>query len=139
MSSGALLVLFAHGSRDPNWRRPFENLKNLALDDLGPGKVELAYMEFQPPSLEEIAHKAWSEGIGHIRILPLFLAGGAHVANDIPEQVQAVKQRLPDMVVDVLAPVGENPRFSSMLREITREEGLRLEMESRRAMKELKV
>lgn len=130
MSSRALLVLFAHGSRDPNWRRPFEKLQSLALDDLGPGRVELAYMEFHGPDLEDIARKAWSEGIGHLRLLPLFLAGGAHVANDIPEQVQAVKRHLPHMIVDVLAPVGENPRFRSVLREITREEGLKLEMDS---------
>ena len=139
MSSGALLVLFAHGSRDPNWRRPFEKLKSLALDDLGPGKVELAYMEFHQPGLEEIARKAWSEGIGHIRLLPLFLAGGAHVANDIPEQVQAVKRHLPYMVVDVLDPVGENPRFRSLLRDITREEGLKLEMDSLQKMKNLEA
>jgi sirohydrochlorin cobaltochelatase len=139
MNSGALLVLFAHGSRDPGWRRPFEKLKALAQDDLGADKVDLAYMEFHPPGLEEIAQQAWAKGIGRIRILPLFLAGGAHVANDIPEQVQVVKRSLPHMIVDVLPPVGENPRFRSLLREITREEGLRLELESGRVTKGIEV
>jgi len=134
MATQSILVLLAHGSRDPRWREPFETLKSAVGEDLGPGHVELAYMEFHPPSLEDIAVKSWSEGIVRIRVLPLFLAGGAHVANDIPAQVQAIKQRLPGMEIEVLPPVGEDPLLQSLLQEIAYAESLRLKEDCRQAL-----
>jgi sirohydrochlorin cobaltochelatase len=69
----------------------------------------------------DVAKEAAQRGVQRIRLLPLFLAGGAHVARDIPEQVGWVMKALPEMQVDVLPPVGEDHRFENLLREITRE------------------
>lgn len=115
------LVLFAHGSRDPRWRAPFLKLVDHLRGREGEESVALAFMEFAPPTLVDVARAADARGVGRLRILPLFLAGGAHVAKDIPEQVGWVKEALPAMVVEVLPPIGEDPRFEALLREITRE------------------
>jgi sirohydrochlorin cobaltochelatase len=115
------LVLFAHGSRDPRWRAPFLKLLEHLRSQEGEEAVSLAFMEFAPPTLVDVAKEAAQRGVQRIRLLPLFLAGGAHVARDIPEQVGRVMEALPHMQVDVLPPVGEDPRFESLLREITRE------------------
>lgn len=115
------LVLFAHGSRDPRWRAPFlELLADLRAQE-GEDSVSLAFMEFAPPTLMDAARRAAAGGVTRLKLLPLFLAGGAHVARDIPEQVGQVKEAFPELEVDVLPPVGEDPRFASLLREITRE------------------
>jgi sirohydrochlorin cobaltochelatase len=115
------LVLFAHGSRDPRWRAPFLKLLDHLRGHEGEESVALAFMEFAPPTLVDVAKHADARGIGRLRLLPLFLAGGAHVAKDIPEQVGWVKEALPSLEVEVLPPIGEDPRFESLLREITRE------------------
>jgi sirohydrochlorin cobaltochelatase len=131
------LVLFAHGSRDPRWRAPFLKLLEHLRSQEGEEAVSLAFMEFAPPTLVDVAKEAAQRGVQRIlvdvakeaaqrgvqriRLLPLFLAGGAHVARDIPEQVGRVMEALPHMQVDVLPSVGEDPRFESLLREIIRE------------------
>ena len=45
------IVLFAHGSRDRAWARPFEALA-ATLSPKFDGPVKLAYLELMPPSLE---------------------------------------------------------------------------------------
>lgn len=78
-------------------------------------------MEFCGPTLMEIAATAAFAGVTRLRLLPLFLAGGAHVAIDIPRIVGEVRQAWPALEVDVLPPVGEDPRFAVLIKEIAKE------------------
>jgi sirohydrochlorin cobaltochelatase len=112
------LVLFAHGSQDPRWRAPFEKLLQSLAEELGTGRVRLAYMEFCAPSLLHIAAEAQLDGVREISLLPLFLAAGAHVARDIPAQVEEAEHRYPGVRFRVLPPIGENPRVTRLLREL---------------------
>jgi sirohydrochlorin cobaltochelatase len=116
-----LLVLMAHGSRDPRWRAPFEELVEKLRDELGEGRVALAYMEFASPTLMDVAGRAVRNGITSLRILPLFLAAGAHVDRDIPSQVESLRAQYGQLHVELLPPVGEDPRFARLLLQIARE------------------
>jgi len=89
--------------------------------DLGADRIRLAFMEFCGPTLMDVAAEAVSKGTARLRLLPLFLAGGAHVANDIPRIVHDVREAHPALEVEVLAPVGEDPRFVALLKEIATE------------------
>ena len=111
----------AHGSRDPRWRAPFDDLLAKLRVDLGENQVALAYMEFAAPTLMDVAAKATGHGMTSLRILPLFLAAGAHVDRDIPSQVKAVRAQFRQLHIELLPPVGEDPRFARLLLEIARE------------------
>jgi len=112
------LVLFAHGSNDPRWRSPFESLQHEVAQALGTERVRLAYMEFSSPTLLEVATEAASAGVERLRLLPLFMAGGGHVDRDVPAQVARARERYPQLVIEVLPPIGDHPRFRALLREI---------------------
>lgn len=115
------LVLIAHGSKDPRWREPFERLY-LNLRASHGDSVKLAYMEFVEPSLLEIASECVRAGAEGIRVLPLFMAAGAHLATDIPEQVQRVREAHPDVRVEVLPAIGEDARMISLMQQIVCEQ-----------------
>jgi sirohydrochlorin cobaltochelatase len=119
--SGARLVLFVHGSRDPNWRASFERLAREMREELGEDRVRLAYMEFVSPTLKEVAEEAAREGVRSLRVLPLFIAGGGHVDRDVPEQVSRVERELPELRVELLPAAGEHPKFRAVLRELVLE------------------
>lgn len=121
MRSRTQLVLFAHGSKDPRWRAPFLQMLATLRTELGAPRVGLAFMEFAEPTLLQVARDAHRDGVDSLRLLPLFLAGGAHVAKDIPVQVAEVKETLPGMSVEIMPPVGEDPRFARLLLSIARE------------------
>jgi sirohydrochlorin cobaltochelatase len=110
------LLLFAHGSRDPRWRAPFERLEASLRGALGDECVRrLAYMEFVGPTLLDAAADAERDGKRVLRVLPLFLSAGAHVATDIPAQAAEVRRQFPNLTVEVLAPIGEDPRFIALM------------------------
>lgn len=112
------LVLFAHGSRDPRWREPFQRLADEVAERVGSGSVRLAFMEFEPPSLQRAVEEAIADGVGHIRVLPLFTAPGKHVREDVPRIVARARRTAPHARIDLLPPVGDDPRFADLLRAI---------------------
>ncbi len=116
------LVLFAHGSRDPRWRAPFERLAADLREEGDPGRVRLAYLEFVEPSLEEAVRAAVSGGARAIRVLPLFLASGAHVREDLPVEAARLRRAHPDVEIELAAPLGEDPRIWDAIREVARSE-----------------
>ena len=71
------IVLVAHGSRDPEWSRPFERIA---------ASVGLAYLE-HGPSLDEIVAALVARGVASIRVVPVFLGQGSHVKDDLPRLV----------------------------------------------------
>lgn len=116
--NNSTLILIAHGSKDPRWRSPFERLLKSLKALLGENGVHLSYMEFAEPSLMTAATQAVEAGAHRIKVLPLFMAGGSHVDQDIPPQVSAVRQVFPNVSVELLPPIGEHPRFVNLIQEI---------------------
>lgn len=112
------LVIFAHGSADSRWRLPFEELTASLTGRHGADKVRLAYMEFVRPSLADVVREAALDGKSHLRVLPLFLSTGGHMAEDIPLQVAAVQLCVPQVRIELLQPIGEHPRVKALFREI---------------------
>jgi sirohydrochlorin cobaltochelatase len=112
------LVIFAHGSPDIRWRLPFEELTASLTERHGADKVRLAYMEFVRPSLADVVREAAREGKLHLRVLPLFLAAGAHVAEDIAQQTADAQRSFPQVKIELLQPIGEHPRVKELFREI---------------------
>ena len=80
--------------------------------------MRLAYMEFVEPTLMDVARECVGQQILHMRILPLFFSIGAHLATDVPEQANEAKARFPQLEVEVLAPVGEDPRLFRLIQQI---------------------
>lgn len=117
------LILLAHGSPDPRWRAPFEKLTATLKAKLGTDRVKLAYLEYVAPSLEDVAGELAREGEGQcrLRILPLFMSGGGHVARDIPTLVAALAWTYPEIEAEILPPVGEHPRVVAAIGDIAAE------------------
>lgn len=115
------LVLFAHGSPDPRWREPFVRLQESIEAEEGPGRVWLAYMEFARPTLMDVVKCLRGRGIRKVRLLPLFMASGGHMATDIPRQAAEALAVYRDISIQVLPPAGEHPFLTEALHAIARE------------------
>jgi sirohydrochlorin cobaltochelatase len=101
------IVLFAHGSRDPQWARPFEQLA-ATLRAKVRGPVQLAYLELMRPSLDE-AIVALAAVADRIRVVPMFFGQGGHVKQDLPALIAGARERHPRITIELEAPIGEQP------------------------------
>lgn len=113
-----MLILIAHGSRDPNWRGSLESLTQEVRSASPEGGVGLAFMQFEGPTLTEVVEESWKEGVRAFRLLPLFMASAGHVDKDIRPLVDALAQRFREGRFETLAPVGENPLFHDLIKRI---------------------
>jgi len=100
------IVLIAHGSREPRWARPFEELAESVGKKTGL-PVKLAFLEQMKPSLEEAISTFAREGIRSIRVVPVFLGQGGHVREDLPRLVEAIGREQPALALTLEPPIGE--------------------------------
>ena len=99
-------MLFAHGSRDPDWAPPFEAIAaRLSKKFL----VRVAYLELMRPSLAEAVAALAAAGASSIRVVPLFLGPGGHVKEDLPRLVADARRAHPQLEVELEKPIGEQP------------------------------
>jgi sirohydrochlorin cobaltochelatase len=107
------IALIAHGSRDPEWRRPFERIAAALEKRLPSVAVALCYLE-HGPSIDEALAALVAKGAGTIRVVPLFLGAGGHVKEDIPRLIASANPAVP---VSVDPPIGEQARLIEAIAE----------------------
>ena len=107
-------ILFAHGSRDPQWRVPFEGILN-KMQALGGSPTSLAFLECMTPTLEQAIDDMVSAGIKQITVVPVFLAVGSHVRKDLPILLAAARLKHPDLVLQASAAIGEQPAIQEAI------------------------
>lgn len=101
------IILFGHGARDPNWARPLERLKRMLAERMPEAMIETAFLEHLKPGLEDAAADLIGRGATALSIVPVFIANGGHLSEDLPRRVEVLKQRHPDVPVRITPPIGE--------------------------------
>ncbi|MFN4005645.1 MAG: sirohydrochlorin chelatase [Hylemonella sp.] len=112
------LILFAHGSRDPQWRAPMQAVAARAAELQPQVRVACAYLELMEPDLPTCAAAMVQEGLADITIVPMFLGVGRHAREDLPVLVQQLRQRHPGVRFTLRAAIGEDARVVDMLARI---------------------
>ncbi|MPZ42652.1 MAG: cobalamin biosynthesis protein CbiX [Betaproteobacteria bacterium] len=107
MASDTALVLFAHGSRDPEWARPFEALRARLERRLPDTPVVLAFLEQMQPGLPEVIGTLADQSIERVTVLPLFMAQGRHLREELPRIIARACEDNPGVLVRTSAAVGE--------------------------------
>lgn len=101
------IVLFAHGARDPDWAEPLLRVRDVVRQNSPDSRVELAFLELMPPSLQDCAESLVAEGFERLLIVPMFLAQGGHLKKDAPLILNSLRERHPAVVFDLVGPLGE--------------------------------
>jgi sirohydrochlorin cobaltochelatase len=104
-SCRSAIVLFAHGSREPDWALPFQRVRaRLVASGVA---AELAYLEIMQPSLDSACDDLVRDGAQRITIVPLFLAQGGHLKRDLPNMAEQIRRRHAGTEIVLLPPAGE--------------------------------
>ena len=110
-----MLILVAHGSRDPSWRASVERMTDALRADLGTDVVRLAYMDHTPPTLGDVVSEAIQIGLTHVRVMPLFLANEGHVDRDIRPVVDRLRGLYRSVEIELLPALVHHSAFRDFL------------------------
>ena len=115
------IILFGHGSRDPQWRRPIEAVAARLAAKGAALAVRCAYLELDQPDLATAAEQLMSQGVAELTIVPMFLGTGKHARDDLPRLVEGLRIAHPNVQWTLQQPVGEDPRVLDLLTQIALE------------------
>ena len=109
------IVLVDHGSRAPAANALLETAAAELRARAPDRHVVTAHMEQAEPSLATAIDDCVAAGATEIVVALWFLAPGRHGATDIPEQVDAARQRHPRLIFSVSDPLGGHPSLIDAL------------------------
>lgn len=124
LHDSAPYLLVIHGSSDPRPQIAVEQLAtalSTRLQGLAtPALVATAVLELGPAPLSEqilqFSHSVLAAGLMRIKVLPLFLLPGVHVAEDIPTEVAIAQQALGQrLTIELLPYLGSTPGIKTLL------------------------
>ena len=108
-------MLFAHGARDPSWAEPFRRIV-ARLRQTQPGtRVELAFLECMDPTLESTIAGLAADGIRYVTVVPLFLAQGGHLKQDLPRLLDDIRGHFPSLQIDVTSAIGDSEDLTNAI------------------------
>ncbi len=102
------LILFAHGARDPEWANPMRRVQAAIRQRVSEMPVELAFLEFLTPSLPEAVAKLVAQGCDKIVVMPMFIARGGHLKNDLPGIIEMLRSTYPEVEFSLGGAIGED-------------------------------
>jgi sirohydrochlorin cobaltochelatase len=102
------IVLFAHGSRDPEWALPLRRMAQLLAAQETAVNVQVAFLEHLQPSLETAVESLVASGVADVSVVPVFIAQGGHLKQDLPRIVDGIRKNHPQLVIRLAPPVGES-------------------------------
>ena len=102
------IVLFAHGSRDPEWGEPVQRLAGIVANRDTDASVVTAFLEHLQPPLEQAVAALAERGVAEITVVPVFIAQGGHLKQDLPRIVAAIRETHPALSIKLAPAMGES-------------------------------
>ncbi|MBN2110498.1 MAG: sirohydrochlorin nickelochelatase [Methanosarcinaceae archaeon] len=85
MSEKIGILAIGHGSRLPYNNQVVTEIANMISEKHPEYIVKAGFMEHSEPTVEEALHSFEGTGVTKIAAVPVFLASGVHITEDIPE------------------------------------------------------
>jgi len=111
------LILIDHGSTVEEANNLLAKIKGKISDYPGCDFdiIEYCHMELAPPTLEEAFTRCVHSGAGEIVVHPYFLAPGRHSKTDIPEMVETISIKYPDIRCKITEPLGLHDKIIEVI------------------------
>lgn len=109
-------MVVVHGSRREQETRHELRQTVDAVRRAIPGvEVISAALQFNSPTLEEAVTEAVAGGAERVIVVPMFLFAGNHVTQDIPSEVEVLRERFPGVEFVCANHIGPDRRVAEIL------------------------
>ena len=111
------LLIIAHGSRSAEANEEVHLLAQSISEDPGSAfdRVTHAFLEIANPSVDAAVETLMENGSSEIFVFPYFLAGGTHVANDVPRLISDAQAKYTHIEFKILPYLGAMQGLSSLI------------------------
>ncbi len=89
------ILLMAHGSRIPEANDAVREIAGMVRKMTGYDIVEVSFREQHLPNIQQGIDACVAKGAERVMLVPYFLYMGAHVQEDLPEEMAEAQKRYP--------------------------------------------
>src|SRR5438132_233062 len=105
------ILIAGHGSRDPDGIAEFLDLARHFRQHRPEVSVEIAFLEFARPTIQDGVERLVQEGAETIVVLPGVLMGAGHAKNDMAGEVRLARERHPHVTIHMGRALEVEPRL----------------------------
>ncbi len=103
------IVILGHGSKSSQAVEDFNFIVESLKSRMDNEMVYGAHMELASPSLEEVVNEIAEQSVTEVVVIPYFLFNGNHIKQDIPEILEQLGQKYPNLKFLFGKPIGREP------------------------------
>ncbi|ABO51211.1 cobalamin (vitamin B12) biosynthesis CbiX protein [Desulforamulus reducens MI-1] len=109
------VIVLAHGSRYPKANQEIFQITEQVKIIGGITSVETCFLQFGQPTLPQVVEEMNRTGIKAVTVVPLLLAVGSHIQEDLPELLKEQKKRYPHMTFRLAPHLGADRRIAEIV------------------------
>lgn len=109
------ILLMGHGSRVPEANKALYSIAEMVKASSGCSIVEVSFREQHAPNIQKGIDACVAQGAGRIVLYPYFLFAGAHVLEDLPEEMEQAAARYPGLEMVLGQPLGVHPKLGEIV------------------------
>ncbi len=109
------ILLMGHGSRVAEANNALYAIAEMVKKETGYDIVEVSFREMHAPNIQSGIDRCVEQGANRILLYPYFLFAGAHVLEDLPEEMEAATKRYPGLEMALGAPLGVHPKLGEIV------------------------
>jgi sirohydrochlorin ferrochelatase len=113
MKTGILLM--GHGSRIAEANGALDQVAAMVKTQTGAEIVEVAFRELHQPGIQAGIDACVAKGADRILLYPYFLFAGAHVLEDLPDEIEQAKQRHAGLEMILCRPLGVHQKLAEVV------------------------
>ena len=118
------VVLLGHGSIRESANVEIRAMWNMMQAQLPDLDIRGSFVEVAEPALEQVIEQLAAECVDRIVIVPMFLTRGNHLSNGIPRILDSMKEKYPNIQIDLTQHLGADPLLAEIIKNRLREAGV---------------
>lgn len=116
-------VFISHGSRNEQGNKLFVSFIEKVIAKGAFKNASFGYLENASPSIFEAVESSIMQGAAEVTVVPVLLLPGMHANEDIPAELERVKQKYPKVKIFYGKPLGENETALEIIGDRLKEKG----------------
>jgi sirohydrochlorin ferrochelatase len=109
------ILLMAHGSRIPEANDAVREIAAMVAEMTDYEIVEVSFREQHLPNIQAGIDACVAKGAARVLLLPYFLFVGAHVQEDLPEEMARARARYPDVEFTMGSHLGVHRKLAEVV------------------------
>ncbi|MDP4182341.1 MAG: CbiX/SirB N-terminal domain-containing protein [Bacillota bacterium] len=109
------VLILAHGSKRQETEVILNSLVRKVKEKTGISLVIPAFLQFSEQNLEMGIAELTRNGAKNIKIVPMFIFDGVHVTEDIPNEINEIKAKFPEVSIKMSSHIGDDDKLADII------------------------